>query len=149
VPGLKGDVRSLAAARRPDTIPRHKSGKARMQAPLWVYWCCGTRGPLFDSFVRRGRSRHEVEQFHIRFCFPDTAIADAFRNRFGGECLTYTSEALRSIAMSIVRFTGNRIALLASITADIVIYLVLGLLWPFAAACAVILGLIWVASERR
>jgi len=29
VPGLKGDqLRSLAAARRPDAIPRHKSGKA-------------------------------------------------------------------------------------------------------------------------
>ena len=39
--------------------------------------------------VRRGRSRHEAEQSHIRFCFPDTATADAFRNRFGGECLTY------------------------------------------------------------
>ena len=39
--------------------------------------------------VRRGRNRHEVEQFHIRFCFPDTATADAFRNRFGGECLTH------------------------------------------------------------
>ena len=39
--------------------------------------------------VRRGRNRHEVAQFHIRFCFPDTATADAFRNRFGGECLTY------------------------------------------------------------
>ena len=39
--------------------------------------------------VRRGRSRHEVKQVYIRFCFPDTAIADAFRNRFGGECLTY------------------------------------------------------------
>jgi hypothetical protein len=23
----------------------------------------------------------------FRFCFPDTAAADAFRNRFGGECL--------------------------------------------------------------
>src|SRR6516225_3026662 len=31
--------------------------------------------------VRRGRSRHEAEQFYIRFCFPDTATADAFRNR--------------------------------------------------------------------
>ena len=41
--------------------------------------------------VRRGRSRHEVEQFHIRFCFPDTATADAFRNRFGGKCLTYAA----------------------------------------------------------
>ena len=39
--------------------------------------------------VRRGRSRHEVKQFYIRFCFPDTATADAFRNRFGGECLTH------------------------------------------------------------
>ena len=39
--------------------------------------------------VRRGRSRHEGEQFYIRFCFPDTATADAFRNRFGGECLTH------------------------------------------------------------
>jgi len=39
--------------------------------------------------VRRGRSRHEVKQVYIRFCFPDTATADAFRNRFGGECLTH------------------------------------------------------------
>jgi hypothetical protein len=41
--------------------------------------------------VRRGRNRHEVERFYIRFCFPDTATADAFRNRFGGECLTHVS----------------------------------------------------------
>jgi hypothetical protein len=34
--------------------------------------------------VRRGRSRHEAEQSYIRFCFPDAATADAFRNRFGG-----------------------------------------------------------------
>jgi hypothetical protein len=40
--------------------------------------------------VRRGRSRHEVKPFYIRFCFPDAATADAFRNRFGGECLTHT-----------------------------------------------------------
>src|SRR5262244_2342442 len=39
--------------------------------------------------VRRGRSRHDVKQFYIRFCFPDTATADEFRNRFGGECLTH------------------------------------------------------------
>src|SRR5262249_56393798 len=38
--------------------------------------------------VLRGQSRHEVKQFYIRFCFPDTATADEFRNRFGGECLT-------------------------------------------------------------
>ena len=42
--------------------------------------------------VRRGRSRHKAEQSHIRFCFPDTATADAFRNRFGGECLTHAPE---------------------------------------------------------
>ncbi len=56
----------------------------------------GFRGAFleFDAFhqerripVRRGRSRHKAEQFYIRFCFADTAIADAFRNRFGGECL--------------------------------------------------------------
>ena len=43
--------------------------------------------------VRRGRSRHEAEQFYIRFCFPDTATADAFRNSFGGECLSYAPVA--------------------------------------------------------
>jgi len=57
----------------------------------------GFRGTFleFDAFhrerripVRRGRSRHEVKQY-IRFCFPDAATADAFRNRFGGECLTH------------------------------------------------------------
>ena len=42
--------------------------------------------------VRRGRSRHEVKQFYIRFCFPDAATAGAFHDRFGGECLTYTAE---------------------------------------------------------
>jgi hypothetical protein len=57
----------------------------------------GFRGVLLeiDAFhrerripVRRGRSRHEVKQVYIRFCFPDAATAEAFRNRFGGECLT-------------------------------------------------------------
>jgi hypothetical protein len=45
----------------------------------------------FDAFhrqrripVRRGRSRHDAEQPHIRFCFPDASTADAFRDRFGG-----------------------------------------------------------------
>ena len=37
--------------------------------------------------VRRGRSRHEAEQLYIRFCFPEAATADAFRNRFGGELI--------------------------------------------------------------
>ena len=45
--------------------------------------------------VRRGRSRHEADQFYIRFCFPDTATADAFRNRFGGECLTHARAVKR------------------------------------------------------
>src|SRR5262249_15196391 len=39
--------------------------------------------------VRRGRSRHESAQSDIRFCSPDAATAEAFRNRFGGECLTH------------------------------------------------------------
>ena len=39
--------------------------------------------------VRRGRSRYEVKPFHIRFCFPDAATADAFLNRFGGECVIH------------------------------------------------------------
>ena len=42
--------------------------------------------------VRRGRSRHDVKQSYIRFCFPDAATADACRNRFGGECLTHAPE---------------------------------------------------------
>src|SRR5262249_28307938 len=42
----------------------------------------------------------------------------------------------------------HRIALLASTTVDIAIYLVLGLLWPFAAAGTVILGLIWAITVR-
>ena len=53
----------------------------------------------FDAFhrerripVRRGRSRHEAEQSYIRFYFPNAAAADALRNRFGGERLTYAPE---------------------------------------------------------
>src|SRR5262245_20619267 len=42
--------------------------------------------------VRRGRSRHEVKQVYVRFCFPDAATAEAFRNRFGGVCLTYAPD---------------------------------------------------------
>jgi hypothetical protein len=38
----------------------------------------------------RGRGRQEAEQFHVRFCFPDAATADAFRERFGGTRLTYS-----------------------------------------------------------
>ena len=45
--------------------------------------------------VRRGRNRHEVKQVYIRFCFPDAATAEAFRNRFGGECLTHAPAVSR------------------------------------------------------
>jgi hypothetical protein len=44
--------------------------------------------------IRRGRGRHEEEQFYVRFCFPDAATADAFRDRFGGGRLTYSSTKL-------------------------------------------------------
>ena len=51
----------------------------------------------FDAFhrelgipIRRGHGRHEVEQFHVRFCFPNAATADAFHGRFGGKRLTYS-----------------------------------------------------------
>jgi len=40
--------------------------------------------------IRCCRGRHEVEQFYVRFCFPDAAIADAFQGRFGGMRLTYS-----------------------------------------------------------
>ena len=33
--------------------------------------------------VYRGRSRQVAERFHIRFCFPDADLADAFPDRFG------------------------------------------------------------------
>jgi hypothetical protein len=53
----------------------------------------------FDAFhrerripVRRGRSRYDANQTHIRFCFPDASTADAFRDRFGGVRLTYAPE---------------------------------------------------------
>lgn len=39
--------------------------------------------------VRRGRGRHEATQSYVRFCFPDAATADAFRDRFGGERVTH------------------------------------------------------------
>src|SRR5262252_2772336 len=45
--------------------------------------------------VRRGRSPHEVKQVYIRFCFPDAATAEAFHNRFGGECLTHAATVWR------------------------------------------------------
>src|SRR5262249_59310501 len=52
--------------------------------------------------VLRGQSRHEVKQFYIRFCFPDTATADEFRNRFGGECLTHARAVKRDSERSVM-----------------------------------------------
>jgi hypothetical protein len=75
----------------------------------------GFRGVLLeiDAFhrerripVRRGRNRHEIKQVYIRFCFPDAAIADAFRNRFGGECLTHA--ATSSDAPAVKRIEHSR-----------------------------------------
>jgi hypothetical protein len=58
-----------------------------------------SRIPEFEAFhrelgipIRRGRGRHEAEQFYVRFCFPHATAADAFRDHFGGERLTYTSQ---------------------------------------------------------
>jgi hypothetical protein len=48
----------------------------------------------FDAFHRERqhpiRRDHELEQFHVRFCFPDAATADAFQERFGRTRLTYS-----------------------------------------------------------
>jgi hypothetical protein len=61
-----------------------------------------SRGPEFEAFhrelgipIRRGRGRHEAEQFYVRFCFPHATAADAFRDRFGGERLIYTPQKPR------------------------------------------------------
>src|SRR5215475_7149619 len=45
--------------------------------------------------IRRGCGRHELEEFHVRFCFPDAATADAFQDRFGGARLTYSPPRAR------------------------------------------------------
>ena len=45
--------------------------------------------------ARRGRSQHDIGEPRIRFCFPDAATADAFRDRFGGKRMTYTPERAR------------------------------------------------------
>ena len=40
---------------------------------------------------RRGRGRNDEGQFFVTFCFGDPTHADAFRDRFGGERLTFQS----------------------------------------------------------
>jgi len=72
-----------------------------------------SRSSEFEAFhrelgipIRRGRGRHEAEQFHVRFCFPHATAADAFRDRFGGERLTYTPQKSRPGAL---KLKANRI----------------------------------------
>ena len=50
----------------------------------------------FDAFhrehgipIRCGSAYQEEGQFYVRFCFPRAHLAHAFRDRFGGEYLTY------------------------------------------------------------
>src|SRR5215813_10430131 len=61
----------------------------------------------FDAFhrersilIRRGRGRHEGEQFRVRFCFPDAATAEAFQQRFGGTRLTYSPRVVGGKVMT-------------------------------------------------
>jgi hypothetical protein len=43
---------------------------------------------------RPGRGRVEDgRQWYVRFCFAEPAVADTFRDRFGGERLTYRARA--------------------------------------------------------
>ena len=67
-----------------------------------------SRSSEFEAFhrelgipIRRGRGRYETEQFYVRFCFPHTTAADAFRDRFGGERLTYTPQKPRPGALKL------------------------------------------------
>src|SRR5262252_586134 len=93
-----GDGPSLAGA-----------GRALSARCGWLWSRGGGRRPLVRRYLwRRQRSydyrgdaaltvrpeaptpgRDPRKPFYIRFCFPDAATADAFRNRFGGECLTH------------------------------------------------------------
>jgi hypothetical protein len=56
----------------------------------------------FDTFHREHRipihcgSAHQEEgQFYVRFCFPRADLAHAFRERFGGEYMTYPPKRFR------------------------------------------------------
>jgi hypothetical protein len=40
-----------------------------------------------------------VEQFHVRFCFPDALTADAFRKGFGGTRLTSSPGTPQGLAL--------------------------------------------------
>jgi hypothetical protein len=56
----------------------------------------------FDAFhrehgirIRCGSGHQEEGQFYVRFCFPRADLAHAFRDRFGGEYLTYPSKKFK------------------------------------------------------
>jgi len=46
--------------------------------------------------------------FYIRFCFPDAATADAFRNRFGDECLTHAATSSDPPAVKRIDHSGPK-----------------------------------------
>ena len=54
-----------------------------------------------DIPIRGGHGRHDAEQFYVRFCFPHATAADAFRDRFGDERLTYTPRKLWRLALKL------------------------------------------------
>jgi hypothetical protein len=54
-----------------------------------------------DIPIRGGGGRHDAEQFYVRFCFPHATAADVFRDRFGGERLTYTPRKLWRLALKL------------------------------------------------
>jgi hypothetical protein len=64
----------------------------------------------FDAFhrehgipIRCGSGHQEEGQFYVRFCFPRADLAHAFRDRFGGEYMTYPPKRFRK-----PRITGSR-----------------------------------------
>ena len=54
-----------------------------------------------DIPIRGGRGRHDAKQFSVRFCIPSRTAADAFRDRFGDERLTYTTRKLWRLALKL------------------------------------------------
>jgi hypothetical protein len=48
------------------------------------------------SPIRCGSGHQEEGQFYIRFCFPRAELANAFRDRFGGEYMTYPPKRFRN-----------------------------------------------------
>jgi hypothetical protein len=65
--------------------------------------------------LRPGQGRQEAAQSYVRFCFPNVAAADAFHERFGGNCLTYAPRIRlqrpkpKSKRMYAPRIVGNEV----------------------------------------